>query len=522
MMKKIHQTIVVMALLTGTITANATNYYISPTGNNLYSGESKRKAKATLGAIQELVKPGDVVYILPGTYSVSEDEITREESSGPYKIVYDLSKNGTLGSPISYIGVADDDGNRPVFDFSAVQPEGYRVTGFLVSADYLILKNFEVMGMRVNRTDHTQSENIRVTNGSNNTFENIACHDGMGIGFYLTRESARNLFVNCDGYNNYDPISDINEKTGMGSGGNNDAFGCHVSEGCPNNIFIGCRAWNNADDGYDLINCYSAVTFCYSIAYKNGYDAENNSRGDGNGFKAGGYGMNASRTIPESGIPMHEVHHCIAAANKSNGIYSNHHLGGVFFHDNTSYRNGRYNYCMVNRKGPDIEDAIDVNGYGHKLERNLSMVSDGKSNHVTDLRGDEGDNIITDNSFYWVDKNSGGWAYHTYGNSIFESTKVVNLTIARDKDGMLTEETLAVMKQKSYQGLGCTFDDYKTAIEEAKRISGAEADNGATAINGVKHDIYTAASRIYNIQGQLVESTRKGLFIQNGKKFIVR
>lgn len=513
-------------LLLTTLSATATKYYVSPKGDNANNGLTSKKAFATLGAAQTLVEPGDTVYILPGTYQVSEDEFMHEENAGKtgqYKIVYHFTKSGEMQNPICYIGKTDSEGNRPVFDLSNVKPENWRVTAFLVSADHLLFKNFEVIGIQVNRTDHTQSENFRITNGSFNTFENIACHDGMGIGFYLTKNSANNLFVNCDGYNNYDPISDINEKTGMGSGGNNDGFGCHVNKDCPGNIFVGCRAWNNADDGYDLISCHSAATFSYSIAYKNGYDADNKGRGDGNGFKAGGYGMDTVQvSLPEGGAPMHEVHHCIAASNKSNGIYSNHHLGGVWFHDNTSYRNSSYNYSLVNRQGPSKDEAVDVNGYGHRVERNLSMVSDGKENHVTMLRDDEGENHIDGNTFYWIAKNSGGWGYTAYGNSIFENTKVANLILARDEEGMLTEETLAVFRQKTYLGLGCSFEGYLEEIAWARSRVGAEIGMTPTAINATKYVPNTAPGVTYDLQGQQVAQPGKGIYIRNGKKLIIR
>lgn len=521
---KVIRVLMTSLLMIATLSVSATRYYISPSGNDANTGLSSKKAFATFAAAQKVVQPGDTVYIQPGTYDVAKDSLYMAEENvgqtGQYKIVYHFIKSGEPGKPICYIGKTDSKGNRPVFDLSGVKPENWRVTAFLVAADYLIFRNFEVIGIQVNRTDHTQSENIRVTGGSHNTFENIACHDGMGIGFYLTRNSAYNLFINCDGYNNYDPISDVDEKTQMGTGGNNDGFGCHVNEDCPGNIFIGCRAWNNADDGYDLINCYSPVTFCYSIAFKNGYDADNKSRGDGNGFKSGGYGMSAVAKVEAGLAPMHEVYHCIAASNKSNGIYSNHHLGGVWFHDNTSYWNSNYNYSLVNRKGASLDDAVDVNGYGHRLERNLSMVSDGKENHVTYLRGDEGGNTITDNSFYWISKNSGGWAYKSYGNSIFESTSTSKLTLARLEDGMMTDETLAVFRQKEYIGMGASFEGYQKVLTEVKKISGAEVTGTPTGISSVEKE--TMDDKWYDLQGRLVDAPRKGLYIRNGKKIVIR
>ena len=498
----------------------AASYYISPTGNDSDDGKDEYLPFATLGAALKVVAPGDTVYILPGTYLVSETEITKEESSGPYKIVYDLSKSGEQGKPICLIGVADEQtGQRPVFDLSAVRP-AYRVTAFLVSGQFWVLKNFEVVGVQVNRTDHTQSENIRVTNGSYNTFENIACHDGMGIGFYLTKNASHNLFINCDGYNNYDPIggSDVGDT----NGGNNDGFGCHVNAGMSDNVFIGCRAWNNSDDGYDLINCFSPVAILYSIAYRNGYDAENTGRGDGNGFKAGGYGMSGSVTLPAEGAPMHQVDYCIASSNRTNGFYTNHHLGGVRFYRNTAYRNNRFNYSFVNRKGRTKEDAVDVNGYGHMIFNNLSMVANGKDNHVTDLNGGDGQNNLQENSFYWVNKNNGGWAYEDYGISIFENVRVADLMLKRKADGMLSDSTLAVFRQKTYIGMGCTFKDYEKTIAELRTTTGAETEHVPTAIQVVKTDAQKGDDALYDLQGRRVAVPRKGIYIRNGKKIIIR
>ncbi len=47
-------------------------------------------------------------------------------------------------------------------------------------------------------------------------------HDGMAIGFYIVT-GKNNLVLNCDAYNNYDPVSD------GGKGGNVDGFGGHLT-----------------------------------------------------------------------------------------------------------------------------------------------------------------------------------------------------------------------------------------------------------------------------------------------------
>lgn len=40
--------------------------------------------------------------------------------------------------------------------------------------------------------------------------------------------------------------------------------------------------------------------------------------------------------------------------------------------------NGAYNYNMVNRKGPSAQENVDVDGYGHVMEDNVSLHSRGK------------------------------------------------------------------------------------------------------------------------------------------------
>lgn len=474
-------------LVLTTLATHATDYYLSTTGSDANDGKSRDKAFATLVKAQSLVKAGDNVYILPGTYQITEDQISA--TSDPYKILFNMNKSGQSGKPIRYIGLTES-GQRPVFDLSAVNPTGFRVTAFYVTGSYLVFRNFEVVGVQVNITDHTQSENFRIRNGHHNTFDNLACHDGMGIGFYLTNNSHHNLFLNCDGYNNYDPVSE------GGKGGQNDAFGCHVTAGNEGNIFIGCRAWNNSDDGYDLINCYSPVTFCYSIAYKNGYDANNTARQDGNGFKAGGYGMSATAiTLPEGGAPRHVVTHCLAIQNKSNGVYSNHHLGGVDFTYNTVVDSRYYsNFAMVNRKGAAANENVDVNGYGHKLEYNLSISQ--WDRHIGSIDATDGQNTITGNSFTW---NGSAWV-NSY-TATFVNTNVDRLKRARLATGLLDPSTtLTVYQQNTYTGMGCDFSGYEAAIAKARQESGAGEEDG------VVENTYIDAATSWNFS-DLAEGT---------------
>ncbi|MDE6379035.1 MAG: right-handed parallel beta-helix repeat-containing protein [Muribaculaceae bacterium] len=434
------------AILLGSIAVSAESREIDPAGN--------------FGQAISSLMPGDTLYLSPGVYRVSPDEISSRSGRGPYAVVYDLSISGEKGSPIVIKGVVDEEGNHPVFDFSDVSlrdeanPEGYRITGFLISGSNLHVSNLECKGLQVTRTDHTQSENFRICGGSYNTLENISCHDGMGIGFYINGDSHHNLIINCDAYNNYDSVSDISKRTGEPSGGNNDGFGCHVDGGMDGNIFIGCRAWRNTDDGFDLINCYSPATICYCIALENGFDAEGNNRADGNGVKGGGFGMKPRDVPLHNGVsPRHVISNNLAVYNKSHGIYANHHLGGVDFLANTSVGNGRANYSMVNRRGPGKDDKIDVDGYGHSLQSNLSLSAD-------------------DRHFMWIkDIPSDDELLRIALEGKVDASPLFS---PRGKEGILAAESMDFIQSLIRDGKGADFSDYPNAIAEARCVSGCD------------------------------------------------
>lgn len=361
---------------------SAKSYYIAVNGNDSNDGTISSPF-ATVAKAQSLVEAGDSVFIRGGIYKLSEEQIMSTDNL--YAYVFDMRKSGlNENKRIYYWGYANE---RPVFDLSAIKPTNKRISVFYVTGSYLHFKNFEIIGVQVTILDHTQSECISNRGGNNNIYENLAMHDGMGIGFYLTKGS-NNLVLNCDAYNNYDPVSE------GGVGGNVDGFGGHPSSSSSTgNIFKGCRAWYNSDDGFDLINAFAAVTIDHCWSFRNGYKPESSqSAGDGNGFKAGGYGMSENPSVPAV-IPQHTVTYCIAYNNKSNGFYANHHLGGIAWYNNTAYKNA-INFCMKNRKS--VAEVVDVPGYGHIIKNNLSYLPR-SSQHISDV--DVNKCIISNNSF---------------------------------------------------------------------------------------------------------------------------
>ena len=196
-------------------------------------------------------------------------------------------------------------------------------------------------------------------------------HDGMAIGFYLTKGS-NNLVLNCDAYRNWDSVSE------NGAGGNTDGFGFHPNRGGTGNIARGCRAWFNSDDGFDCINASEGTVFENCQAFYNGYTPAFISKGDGNGFKVGGYGAAPVVSSLPNPIPNNTVRFCLAYRNKANGFYSNHHVQAAnYYFNNTAYRNGT-NFNMLSQKitkspKTGLDTCIDCPGFNHILHNNLSF-----------------------------------------------------------------------------------------------------------------------------------------------------
>lgn len=329
-------------------------WFVAPQGDDANRG-TPAAPFATLQRAQDAAGPGDSVCIRGGTYRMSEAQIARKERIFAYVTL--LDKSGRPGQRITYRAAA---GERPVFDFSAVKPPGYRVYAFRVTGSWLHFEGIEVVGVQVTITGHTQS--ICFDNqGSDNVYERLSLHDGMAIGLWIGNGS-NNLVLNCDAYRNHDPVS------GNGRGGNVDGFGYHGRKGSVNNVFRGCRAWFNSDDGFDFINSGEAATAENCWAFYNGYSPDFASLGDGNGFKAGGHAGTPVARLPDP-IPRHVVRGCVAVRNKASGFYANHHIGGVDFVHNSAYRN-RTNFNLLGRK-PD--NRTDVPGYGHRLKNNLGF-----------------------------------------------------------------------------------------------------------------------------------------------------
>jgi len=240
--------------------ANAEIYFVATDGNNDNPG-TMAQPFASIQQAQNHVAPGDTVYIRGGIYTMTESLIALKEKIWARVIL--LDKSGLPNKRINYWAYLNE---QPIFDFSKVKPEGYRVNAFDVPGSWIHLKGIEVIGVQFTINTHTQSICF-TNNGSHNIYEQLSIHDGQAIGIYSLRGS-HNFFLNCDVYNNHDYTFE------EGKVGNVDGFGCHAGKDDVGNIFRGCRAWFNSDDGYDCINSAESVVFENCWAFYNGYSKE--------------------------------------------------------------------------------------------------------------------------------------------------------------------------------------------------------------------------------------------------------
>lgn len=395
----------------------AKTYYIATNGHDSNPG-TKHAPFASIMHAQDVVVPGDTVLLRDGTYEMHANEISTYQKG--YAIMFNLNKSGKSGKMIHYMAYPGED---VVFNMQDVTPPNYRIMVFNVTGSWIHLKGFEVTGTQVTITKHTQSECFH-NEGSNNIYELLSMHDGQAIGFYLINGS-NNLILNCDAYRNWDYTSE------NGKGGNTDGFGCHPRLGGKNNVFRGCRAWFNSDDGYDCIRAAEAVTFDHCWAFNNGYNKIFESLGDGNGFKAGGWGLVKDDRVPAK-IPMHTVEFCLAVNNKASGFYANHQPGGGYWYNNSAYHNS-INFNMLGR---DVNFTKDIPGMGHVLKNNISL----------DARGED---------TKWIDKEICTLVDNTFDSDItvkksdFESLDENQLTAPRNDDGSLPDITFMHLKPKS-------------------------------------------------------------------------
>lgn len=295
-----------------------TVYYVSTTGSDSDAG-TKEEPFASLQYAHDQAQPGDTIYLRGGVYYLTEG--------------IQLTSDGTSEAPIT---VSSYPGETAVLDGSKMTSTeyygsdgagGWVIDGSSVSYNHisgLEIRNGPMGGVVLRDESH------------NNVIEGLDVHDNgrltdsEGKGISLYGASSNNLLLNNDSHDNQDLAGD-------------NADGFQVSTSGTGNVLRGNRAWGNSDDGFDFFNVEdgtrnASVLIEGNWAFDNGYDANGEASGDGNGFKLGG-----SRADSGSSSGGHTVTNNVAWGNAAIGFDENGGTGTTL-KGNTAFDNGTYNY----------------------------------------------------------------------------------------------------------------------------------------------------------------------------------
>jgi len=268
--------------------------WIATTGADSSPG-TQELPLGSLAAAVERVAPGGTIWVSAGTYPVAK--------------TVPLARNGEETKPLRIFALP---GERPIFDFMA-QPRGDSAArGIQISGNFWHLRGLDV---------RNAGDNCIHISGSHNTIEQVNTYGCSDTGIQITANSsdaanperaAYNTVLSCDSHDNYDAAN---------QGENADGFAAKLYIG-PGNVFRDSRAWNNADDGWDLFASDDVVVIEDSWAIANGKigPAQNNTNGDGNGFKLGGAPRAGDANM---GGAVHVVKNSISIENAACGFVLN-------------------------------------------------------------------------------------------------------------------------------------------------------------------------------------------------------
>jgi len=328
--------VILAALWSAVCTASfGAEYYVAPTGGSDANNGSLASPFATFGKAIGLAAPGDTIFARGGTYSLS-NRIT-------------IDKPGAADNPIRLFAYP---GENPILDFSG------QLTGSSNRGMQLTDKAnwWHVKGLTIQNA----GDNGLYTEGDDGMFEQLVTRWNEDSGLQLHGTATRNLVLNCDSYENFDPAN---------GGENADGFAAKFENLGLGNVIRGSRAWGNSDDGWDMWNGVNGVLVENSWSFDNGFNTWGISsfQGDGTGYKLG----------HDSG--PHVLLNVLAWGNAHNGI----DINGNGISDETGLPNGSkvgvYNSVSLNNGGNNWRFDEDI---AHLLRNNVSLKTAGGSGDV--------------------------------------------------------------------------------------------------------------------------------------------
>jgi Right handed beta helix region len=328
--------------------ANATTYYISPSGNDANPGTINAPFRNWQRLSSSMVA-GDKAYIRGGTY-------TPTSSPALYIQCYIRNLNGTANN---WITIENYPGETPVYNFT-----GFVITNtdawavYFENCSYLKVKGLRVTGLAQSLGGVGVSRGINIALSNNILFEKIEVDHMGGTGFH-TAHSNDVTYLNCDSHHNSDPYSTTSPPYGGA-----DGFAGGGGETSTRTVYNGCRAWWNSDDGFDFFGTDGVRTLINCWSFWNGYIGGSfNTAGNGEGFKLGPTATNQSTVITKF------LNNCIAFKNRAHGFSQNLGQSRYQVYNCTSYNNGIHGFWWGSYAGitQNFKNNIAYNNGGSAM-----------------------------------------------------------------------------------------------------------------------------------------------------------
>lgn len=305
--------------------ANATNYYIAPTGLNGNAGTIgspwKDWERISQPRYSNILVGGDTVFIRGGTYTSSH-----HTNGDDVVACYWQNINGL---PNRWIVIMAYPGESPVLDCSNVLPFSLNPwiiymggTGTNEGCSYVKVKGLHIKNLAQVASACGSggiSRGFQCEGNHDIIFEQIEV-DHIGGAGYATNYSTDIVYTNCDAHHLADALS----CGSAGAYGGADGWN-RTNTGGTRCTYNFCRAWLCSDDGWDALKSDGIITYNGCWAFWNGYYEviPNNHgswilAGDGDGIKAA-----PPMTTNIQSIKTRFINNCLTFENAQNGIDQN-------------------------------------------------------------------------------------------------------------------------------------------------------------------------------------------------------
>ena len=320
--------LIILFLLIG-VTAHATKYYVSTTGNNANPGTISQPWLTWAYAFTQ-PSPGDTVYFRGGVY------MSTTGATGIRSI-----NSGTASDTIKYFAYP---GEEPILDCDNVTSH----ISNLSHAIYATVNYVHFRGLTIRNVwmfDDDDEPFAWRLGGTHVILEQCKAYNTHGTGFRTSSSADEFYFINCDSWNHSDSLE-------IASPGNDGyGFGLWNTDNPTGRVYLrGCRAWNCGDDGFVMFSIgYVEIDSCWS--FLNGQ-----MLGGGDGYKIG-----FSPAVTENEILRRKITNSMAAYNRHTGFNANdlndYPVNYMQLYNNIAYRN----YDFTNDYAPEARGFILYN-----------------------------------------------------------------------------------------------------------------------------------------------------------------